>query len=145
MFSSTLRRWLVLGAVCAFCGCGEPKPDWKSTYPVTGRVLVDGEPAENLAVYCISLSAPDKEHPTRSECLTHKDGTFEIGTYLSNDGVPEGEYALTFQWGEIGGISFRYEGDKLNGRYTDPKNSPVKFTVEAGEPTDLGTIELTTK
>ena len=52
---------------------------------------------------------------------------------------------LTFQWGEINAFKRSYDGDKLNGRYNDPEKSAVNFTVEPGQPTDLGTIELTTK
>jgi len=134
-----------MGMLWTFCGCGESHPDWLPTYPVTGKVLVDGEPVEFLAVYCDRLSELDKEHPTKSQCFTQKDGSFTIGTYLSNDGVPEGDYALTFQWGEINRYSRGYDGDKLNGRYSDPEESALKFTVEPGQPIDLGTIELTTK
>ena len=72
--------------------------------------------------------------------------TIEIATYEASDGVPEGEYVLTFMWGKINLISGGYGGpDKLNGRYTDPETSEVKVTVKAGEATELGTIELTTK
>ena len=77
--------------------------------------------------------------------FTDEEGKFEISTYESSDGVPAGEYALTFMWGKWN-MSGSYGGpDKLNDRYTDPKTSEVKVTVKDGEPTDLGTIELTTK
>ena len=54
------------------------------------------------------------------------------------------------EWLQQRGIAFDvisrgYDGDKLNGRYTDPQKSAIKFTVEPGEPIDLGTIDLTTK
>ncbi len=141
----SLKLFLMAGLTSACCGCSEAHPDWLPTYPVIGKVLVDGEPVEYLAVYCDMLSEPDKEHPTKSQCFTQKDGSFTIGTYLSNDGVPEGDYALTFQWGEMNGFTRGYDGDKLNGRYTDPEKSAIKFTIEPGESVDLGTIELTTK
>jgi hypothetical protein len=138
----------MVGLLWVSCGCGGGESSGtprKETFPVVGKVLVDGEAVENLAVYCESMTEIDKENPTKSQSFTLKDGSFKIGTYLSTDGVPEGEYALTFQWGEMNGFTRVYEGDKLNGRYSNPKTSAVKFTVEPGEPTDLGTIELTTK
>lgn len=134
---------LALAFLMNICGCSKPGPYRKETFPVKGRVLVDGQPVQNLAVICVLLSEADKEHPTESQCFTAKDGSFQIGTYESKDGVPEGEYVLIFKWGEWNVFSRSYDGDKLNGRYTDPKNSAVKFTVEDG-PTELGEIKLTT-
>ena len=41
----------------------------------------------------------------------------------------------------------RFEGDKLNGRYSDPEKSEFTVTVKEGdkEGVDLGIITLTTK
>ena len=77
--------------------------------------------------------------------MTDKDGVFNLSTYVAGDGVPEGDYVLTFQWGTLNTFRHTFEGDKLNGRYTDPTNSVAKFTAKYGEPTDLGEIKLTTK
>jgi 5-hydroxyisourate hydrolase-like protein (transthyretin family) len=138
--------WLLMMAATGFCaGCGQSGPDRVPTYPVVGKVLVDGEPVEMLAIRCVRLSEADKENPTLSQAFTAADGSFKIGTYESKDGVPEGEYALTFQWGEWNLYSHSYGGDKLNDRYSDPAKSEIKFEVVPGEPTDLKTIELTTK
>jgi hypothetical protein len=126
-------------------GCSGSGPERVPTYPVVGKVLVDGEAVEMLAIRCVRLSEADKENPTLSQAFTAADGSFTIGTYESKDGVPEGEYALTFQWGEWNLYSHSYEGDKLNGRYSDAAKSGTKFEVVPGEPTELGTIELTTK
>jgi hypothetical protein len=128
-----------------FAGCGQSDQDRLPTFPVVGKVLVDGEPVEMLAIRCVRLSEADKDHPTQSQCFTTADGTFTISTYESGDGVPEGEYVLTFQWGEWNMFSHSYGGDKLDGRYNDPAKSEIKFEVIPGEPTDLKTIELTTK
>jgi hypothetical protein len=136
-----------LASLCICCGCGEKirGPARVATYPVEGVVLVDGQPVGNLAVNCIRQSEPDKQHPTLPQCFTEDSGRFKIGTYESKDGVPEGDYAITFQWGEFNLFSRVYEGDKLNGRYSDPAASPVTFKVTKGKPVDLGTIKLTTK
>jgi hypothetical protein len=141
---SLRRLLLILTIVSMSSGCGRSTPTRLATFPVRGKVLVDGQPVDNLAIYCNRLSAVNKEFPTESQCFTQKDGSFEIGTYLSKDGVPEGDYALTFRLGEWNMFNKSYEGDKLNGRYTDPKESAVKFTVTKGKPTELGEIKLTT-
>ncbi len=137
---------IIAGACLACLACQEQGQPRKETFPVTGQVYVDGEPVKLLAVTCHDMSGIDAELPTTSSAFTGENGTFSISTYESGDGVPEGEYVLTFMWGQREGFSGRYGGpDKLKDRYTDPKKSDVRFTVEPGKPTDLGRIELTTK
>jgi hypothetical protein len=81
-----------------------------------------------------------------SQTETKPDGSFEIATYESGDGVPEGDYVLTFSWQAFNLLSNSYSGpDKLKQRYSDSKASEVRLTVKAGEPTDLGEIKLTTE
>src|SRR5258708_5683766 len=129
------------------CGaCSEKRPEnWKTTVPVKGKVLVDGKPAAMLAVECVDLAGLDKENPTLSSAMTDEKGDFAFGTYVSGDGVPEGDYALTFQWGTLDLWRHSYNGDKFNGRYNEAKSSKVTFTAKEGEPVDLGEINLTTQ
>lgn len=143
---NSLFRLVVLATV-AVCGvaCSKQQGNRKETFPVVGVVYVDGEPVGQLAVRCANIEGIDKQNPTISSCFTDQDGSFQINTYEQGDGVPEGTYVLTFQWGELNLFSKSYDGDKLNGRYSDPEKSEVKFTVKKGEPVDLGAIELTTK
>lgn len=137
-----------LGLVLCLClvvaGCGRKGPPRKETFPVKGTLWIDGKPVGNVAVRCVSVQKLDATTPP-SSTFTRDDGTFEISTYEKSDGVPEGEYVLTFQWGEHDLISRAYVGDKLGGRYADPKKSTIRFKVEKGKPVDLGKIELTTK
>ncbi|QDT89407.1 hypothetical protein [Gimesia algae] len=128
------------------CGSAE-EPYTKETFPVTGKVTVDGkEPGSPIKVMCHKQDEIDTEHPTISGCQTANDGSFEIATYTTGDGMPEGKYALTFLWGKMDVISRSYGGpDKLKKRYSKPEKSEITFTVEPGKPVDLGVIELTTK
>lgn len=140
--------WLAVPAVLCFlfCSCGGGDASRKETFPVSGEILVDGQPAAELAVRCVDVSGIDKEDPTFSQAFTDEEGKFQIATYEAADGVPEGEYVLMFMWGKWNRISGNYGGpDKLNNRYMDPRKSQHRFKVEKGEPTDLGKIELTTK
>jgi hypothetical protein len=124
------------------------EPFRKPTFPVIGKVTVDGSvPSSSIQVHCYSTGTIDTEHPTFSQTETKPDGTFEISTYQSGDGVPVGDYVLTFIWQEFNMFNRTYAGpDKLNNRYSDPKTSEIKLTVkEGGAPTDLGEIKLTTK
>jgi hypothetical protein len=137
-----------VAVLASIAGCGEEQPYRKPTSTVTGQVFVDGEPvpvATPLKVECHPLNGLDTEHPTFSSSLTGEDGKFSISTYESGDGVPPGEYVLTFMWGKMNLISPSYGGpDKLNGKYDDPEKSEHVLTVVEGLPTDLGRIDLTT-
>lgn len=137
-----LRILLLLTFICGvFSGCGKaPKgPPREPTFPITGRVLVDGQPANNLKVTF---------HPESGKSIgayTDSDGHFSVGTYEAGDGAPSGTYKLTFEYGQINLMSGRYGGpDKLNGRYADSETSEHTVTVEDGTENDLGEIALTT-
>lgn len=145
-------RWSVWawGALCLGlvwgCGGGQKGPPRKQTFKVTGKVAVDGEaPAAPVQISCIPAAGMDEKTPTYSATETKPDGTFEIATYQQGDGVPEGDYLLTFSSREMNVMKGQYTGpDKLKERYSDPKKSDIKFTVK-DKPVDLGEIKLTTK
>jgi hypothetical protein len=86
----------------------------------------------------------DGEAPTYTSARTDQDGKFSVSTYEAGDGAPEGQYAVTFVWNQLDRMSMSYQGDKLNGKYADPDSSEFKVTVKAGQPADMGRIELTT-
>lgn len=142
-----IQRYLLAVSACLIlCSCAQEGPPRKDTSPVIGQVYVDNEPAAQLSVTCHDAKGIDAAQPTISSAMTDKDGKFSISTYESGDGVPAGEYALTFMWGQMNLLAGSYGGpDKLNSRYTDPQKSEIRFTVESGKPTDLGEIRLTTK
>jgi hypothetical protein len=136
---------LLLALVClTLCSCAEKAPDRKPVYPLTGQVLVDGQPARRVSVFCHDVKGMDGKQPTLSSSTTDQDGKFAMTTYETGDGVPQGEYVLTFEWydGVPGGAPLP---DKLKHRYADVKASKVRATVKAGEPTDLGKVELATR
>ena len=116
------------------------------TTGVTGRVIVDGTPVPAnapLRVTCHLLSA--SKQTLKSQALTGDDGRFEISTYEQGDGVPAGDYALTFFWGKMNIMTGGYDApDRLGGRYQEATRSVTKFTVEeSGDPIDLGDVVLT--
>lgn len=140
---------ICLGMLACVVGCSsEEEPYRKPTSGVTGQIMVDGTAvptAEPLKIDCHSVAGVDQKHPTFSSALTGEDGKFQISTYETGDGVPPGEYTLTFMWGKMNIIAASYGGpDRLKKKYSDPKTSEVQFTVKEGEPVDLGVIQLTT-
>jgi hypothetical protein len=145
-----MSRILVAGCAALLLlsgnGCKSRNADWKPTQPVTGVLIVDGNPAEGVQVTLNDLAGIDESQPTFSQTYSDKDGKFTLSTYEQGDGVPEGDYVLTFFWGQINPLSMQFGGpDKLNQRYSDPASSAFKVKVEKGKPVDLGKIELTTK
>jgi 5-hydroxyisourate hydrolase-like protein (transthyretin family) len=139
--------WPLAVATAALAGCGSDDPSRKETVHVAGQVFIDGQPAPApINVMCHDVKGLDKEHPTVSQAMTDNQGRFEISTYESGDGIPPGEYVLTFEWGAISLVSMQYGGpDKLEGRYSDPQKSPFRFQVESGKPLDLGRLELVSR
>ncbi len=141
-----MRRWtIVLLTLLVCCSCSKDD-NRKAVFPVTGKILVDGKPVADIAIRCVDQAGFDRKNPTTSHTFTKPDGSFAISTYKSGDGVPVGDYVITLEWGQRNLISMQYGGpDKLNGKYADPKTSEIKFSVKPGVPTDLGTINVTTK
>lgn len=142
LVSSTILALLIL----LIAGCGEVD-NRKPTYPVKGRITVDGKPPGSaLQIECQPVAGMDTRNPTVSRTETDELGNFQISTYSSGDGVPAGDYVLTVTWLTFNLMSRDYTGpDKLDGRYSDPEKSEIKVTVMPGEPMDLGEIKLTTK
>ena len=133
-------------AAFALVGCQSRNSDWKPTEPLVGVLLVDGAPAEGVQVTLHNVAGIDAKQPTFSQGFSDKEGKFKLSTYEEGDGVPEGEYVLTFFWGQINPLSMQFGGpDKLKEKYHDPAQSKFKVKVEKGKPVDLGRIELSTR
>ena len=113
---------------------------------VTGKLLINGKPEQQVLVKLHRIGVPDANAKTSQllskEAFTAADGSFSIGTYSGGDGAPDGEYAVTFQWGMRNLLGGDYAGDLFGGKYNDPTKSEKKITI-AGAPIDMGVIELT--
>jgi len=145
------RRCLWTVTVCILLlstGCREEQKSFrKVVVPVKGTITVDGKaPTSPIKIDVHLLGAADLEHPTASSGLSDDKGAFVLSTYDTGDGVPVGEYALTYFWGDFNMVSMRYGGkDKLNKRYSKPEDAVTKFKAEEGKPIDLGVVDLKTK
>jgi hypothetical protein len=117
--------------------------------PVTGRVLVDGKPEENIAVLFLRTSEKGVEFPVpEPEGITDKQGVIKVGTYYAEDGAAPGEYKLCFLWLAMNRFTGEMSGDKFRGKYDGKDRSRHTVTIpeEAGDdPHDIGTFELSTK
>lgn len=128
-------------------GCSKDDPNKglnvKPTIKVTGKVLVDGAPPETPVIvkaHIVNGTGGDQPLSTGG---TAGEGVFEFNTYSKGDGLPVGEYKLTFVWAELrlgGGALGGGNTDKLGGQYADPKTS--QFTVKVAESKDVVDIGL---
>jgi hypothetical protein len=139
------RGWFLIVAIASvmLSSCGKKGPPRVPLVgPVTGQVLVDGQPAKGVRIIGQSSAPIDTKNPAIPSATTEEDGKFSMYTYSPGDGMPAGDYVLLFTWQE--GPFTKPGPDKLKGRYATPAKSTVKCKAEKGK-VDLGKIELTTK
>jgi hypothetical protein len=106
-------------------------------YPVQGKVLVRGAPAEGARVvfYPVSddLKKPGMPVP---EGTTDAEGVFKLKSYEADDGAPEGDFRVSVIWFEPLPPDADPEAvptkDRLSGRYNDPQKSQLTAKVEKG-------------
>ncbi|VTU02670.1 Uncharacterized protein OS=Blastopirellula marina DSM 3645 GN=DSM3645_24620 PE=4 SV=1 [Gemmataceae bacterium] len=120
-------------------GCGKKETP---LYPVTGKVLINGKPAEHATVVFHPVgAAPDTVKP---RATVGPDGTFKLTSVSAGDGAAAGDYAVTVEWwlspvkrGDPDGPPVNF----LAAKFGKPETSGLKAQVQTA-PTDLATIEL---
>jgi len=166
---SVLRGYVYLAAAIALsfqlgCGGGAKGPLPKNavpTSPVKGIVKIDGTPTPGVLVCAypadklgslsnLSIDSLSALPNQAGQTTTQADGSFGFSTYMANDGLPEGEYALAFFWTaggsmEAEGSTVKPEAKPFNKKYAAPTKSEIKVTVTKGKASDMGVLELTTK
>jgi hypothetical protein len=116
-------------------GCGSSGEDRTPVFPVKGKVTVGGKVPERAQVvfHPLADAGPNTPRPTAT---VGPDGTFTLSTYTEGDGAPAGDYTVTIVWPEsasaIGGDADT-GGDRLGGRYANPKSSGLKAKVAEGQ------------
>jgi hypothetical protein len=123
---TTLRllALLLLSFLATSCG----KPRFKSVYPVKGRVLVNGQPAEGVTVRFVSLDDPD-DPLVRPLGTTDAGGWFTATTYKKDDGLPAGSYAVALDWLPKGYVGPRESANKLPMHYSAGNNVLPPFEL----------------
>jgi hypothetical protein len=125
-------------AALAGGGCGKNRAP---VYPVTGKVLVKGQPAEGAFLVFHPKEAGDKDTP-RPYATTDADGSFKLTTFDTGDGAPAGDYRVTVVWRPKPKSTMEAEGpDRLGDRYGNAASSPIQATVGKG-PTNLEPFKL---
>jgi hypothetical protein len=137
-------RFVLLCLLTTGCFSGPRNPpNEKPVIPVSGVVLVDGTPVAGIQIRFVAATQ-DPQNATLTMAKTDAEGRFKAMTYRVDDGVPPGDYTVTFNDQSETKPHMRSGPDLFKGRYSDPKTSNFKLTVSADEKTiDMGTIELT--
>lgn len=121
-------------------GCGQS--DRPQLAPVTGAVLLDGQPMEGAAVMFIPVAGG---RPAQG--LTDAQGKFRLTTFEENDGAIVGEHKVSVTKMKVTGATETAEGlsgtvDAANiqetwivpQRYSLPETSNLTAKVEKGMP-----------
>lgn len=122
-------------------GTGAPRAVALTTYPVTGRLLIDGQ-AGRKAI--LTFYPADPAVTVRPTATVTEFGTFTVNTPQFGEaaaGAPAGIYIVTVIWPKGSGVA----ENVLPAVYASPQTSPLRVTVRPGGTNDLGPIEIKTR
>jgi hypothetical protein len=125
------RVWIWCCCLCVV-SCGDNKRVQRPTVPVSGKILVNGQPAKGVQIvlHYQGEVAPDERFAPGG--TTKDDGSFILATYGTEDGAPEGNYKVEMVWPAW--HMKRDDGpDKFAGRFADPATSGLTATVTKGQ------------
>ncbi len=140
-------RRTVVPAILVLCvpSCGSDRPP---CYPVHGEIFVtqgkDRTPAAG-AVVVFHPAVPASGDVPRPTAHVGEDGKFVLTTYVKGDGAPVGDYAITIEWvppRPPPPYRPKQTGDRLQGRYSDPRTSQMRYSVERKKDNNVPPIEL---
>lgn len=126
----------ILGAcLLSIAGCGGS--DQIAVHPVSGKVLVEGQPAAGATVVFyatdIEIRGP---HTPIPKAEVQPDGSFRLTSFGEGDGAPLGTYNVTIEWREPipEGVNreMHTPRDRLGGKYANPEQSGLEATVAEG-------------
>jgi hypothetical protein len=133
-----MRDWsLFIGLtslIVASLGCSDQDNDRIAAYPVTGKVLVKGQPADGASIIFYSQSpAPEGKKMPVPAGSTDANGSFQLTSYESGDGAPATDYNVAIIWPEPpppNAIGVFEPQDRLRGRYANPQTA-VRASIAA--------------
>lgn len=140
-----LRKTLVCCSLLVFFGgCSKYSPQvFPKTYPVHGKVTLDGQP---LTAGTVEFLVQAGQKGTGATGFIQKDGTFQMKTFSNTgmDGAVPGEYVVIVRMPE--GPEYpnpkEYKSlTKIPPKYAEGETSGLKVTIKEGdnelEPFDL--------
>ncbi|MBW3538917.1 MAG: hypothetical protein KY476_01475 [Planctomycetes bacterium] len=114
------------------CGCGGPQEERPALQPAQGSLFINGKPAEGAMLVLHRADGKNFDaRGTRPRATVGADGSFEVTTYQGGDGAPPGDYQVAVMWLDDPDSSTPW--DKLGDRYSDPKQTGIRISIEEGE------------
>ncbi len=120
----TVPRFLMLAVAhgsIAGCGSKVDTPPPETVCPVTGMVVMKGQPLNEARVTAVPAGA-DPAAPTtrRYDAITNERGEFQYGAgNRRSDDIPPGKYDVRIRWPEVlDSNDPDREYDQLKGRYS---------------------------
>jgi hypothetical protein len=122
-------RLILPGMLLACLGCGNSN----GQFPVTGKVLLNGQPAVGATVTFLRKDA-NRQHESPVQGVVQDDGSFTLAGPGGPGALP-GEYVVLVEWKEGAG---KAKGrapalsapDRLKGRYLDPYKPLLTAKIE---------------
>jgi hypothetical protein len=133
--ASRIQAAIAITALGLAMGCQDGE-DRYEVYPVTGKVLHNGQAVEDARVtfYADEVQDPKRPIPTAE---TEADGAYQLTSYQPGDGAPPGNYHVTVTWPAPippGAHPEAYSpSDRLQGKYSNPETSGLTATVTEDE------------
>ncbi len=125
-----MRRLCGLCLCLCLTSCNSNKYGDHPPYPVSGQILVNGQPAQGVRVVFYHLGDWG-ERAIVPQAWTEEDGQFTLETYGVKDGAPAGDYRVTAEW-----PAYRrgkhWGPDKLGQKYAKAETSGLTAHVEKG-------------
>jgi hypothetical protein len=142
-------RLIALAALLVAPGCGDDKI---KRYPVSGTVLVDGQPAEGALVFFCPVSPNPELDNLRPAGKTDASGEFNLTTIEEGDGAPAGQYKVLAKWPKPmpvvddgrDGRGAPLGPDRLKNKYYNLDTTPLAATIEE-QSNELQPFELSAK
>lgn len=151
----TALRTSVVFALVLVVGCSQKLPSNPTTYPVKGKVLLNGQP---LATGTVVMHLLSEGLAVEARGALGKDGTFSVQAFGDREGTVPGKYIVTIL--PVGGAppadskakvpasKVKSTGPKnlaseIPEKYQSPDTSDIEVTVEEKD-NDLGTIKIST-
>jgi hypothetical protein len=125
----------------ALVGCAEATPDRTPVFPAKGTITFKGQPIPG-ALVALHPKTPAEGTPN-PRANVDKEGAFKVTTYVTADGAPEGDYAVTVLWYKPvkSGADVVSGPNVIPAKYANPNTSDLIVSIKPGE-NDLPTIAL---
>lgn len=116
------------GALVVGCGDGKIR-----RYPVTGKVLVGGQPLADARLTLRPIGGSEEFQKQRPLGVTREDGSFELTTFVKGDGAPAGEYTVRLLGASARSMAKSDSGPRFHPKYGKHDTSGLTATIEPGE------------